>query len=558
MAWLIADNGVRNPQRLKDGLEVLVNSEFHGDFSKKNEAGMAKLLSDQGIIALRNNTDNTISRKWRINLIRLGFISNDTHTVTENGRRLIHSNSLPEEEECFLRALLIQQIPSPLHRFVYADAEKTFNPLRMILETIDRLGKKGAEPVISKNEMASILILNYDMETIDNVVEKIIEYRKERSASKGAVKRFDSAFREQAAQNNKTGANADSLRDYADVNMRYLKLTGLFVEEGVSQLSFATHKMTVITQILNKAFVPISDQDYQNALAKGALLPTDNESEAIHAIINLYNLLINNGEEVLSLPDLNSMEVQDLSLLRINLENQWIHVLEKRYAAEQQFQWEDILTYLKALQQPNSTRRNNQLIPSGEGPAYLEWAIWRSFLAINSLKNLPWEARKFKVDRSFKPVRHAAGGDADMIFEFDDFVFVAEVTLSASSRQEAMEGEPVRRHVANYVDHYAAQGKMVYGLFIANSIDTNTAETFRIGIWYRPDDSSLSLRIVPITLSDFTDIFEALFKSGKFSEGPTYLKSLLVHLLQFSNEPAPSWKRIMQTEIQRNINKLTS
>ncbi len=558
MAWLIADNGVRNPQRLKDGLEVLVNSEFHGDFSKKNEAGMAKLLNDQGIIALRSNTDNTISRKWRINLIRLGFISNDTHTVTENGRRLIHSNSLPEEEECFLRALLIQQIPSPLHRFVYADAEKPFNPLRMILEAIDRLGKKGAEPVISKNEMASILILNYDMETIDYVVEKIIEYRKERSASKGAVKRFDASFREQAAQNNQTGANADSLRDYADVNMRYLKLTGLFAEEGVSQLSFATHKMTVIRQILSKAFVPVSDQDYQTTLAKGAILPTDNENEAIHAITNLYQLLIDNGEEVQALPDLYSMEVQDLSLLRINLENQWIHVLEKRYAAEQQYQWEDILIYLKALQQSNSSRRNNHLIPSGEGPAYLEWSIWRSFLAINSLKNLPWEARKFKVDRSFKPVRHAAGGDADMIFEFDDFVFVAEVTLSASSRQEAMEGEPVRRHVANYVDYYAAQGKMVYGLFIANSIDTNTAETFRIGIWYRQDDSSLSLRIVPITLADFTDIFEALFKSGKFSEGPTYLKGLLVHLLQFSNEPAPSWKRIIQTEIQRNITKLIS
>lgn len=558
MAWLIADNGVRNPQRLKDGLEVLVNSEFHGDFSKRNEAGMAKVLNEQGIIALRSNTDNTISRKWRINLIRLGFISNDTHTVTENGRRLIHSNSLPEEEECFLRALLIQQIPSPLHKFSYADAEKPFNPLRMVLETIDRLGKKGAEPVISKNEMASIVILNSDMDTIDAVVEKIIEYRKNRSDAKGSVKRFDSSFREQAAQNNDTGANADSLRDYADVNMRYLKLTGLFAEEGVSKLSFATHKMTIITQILNKSFVEISDEDYESKLAIGASLPTDNEDEAIHAILNLYQLLMDNGEVIPALPDLERMAVQDLSLLRIQLENQWIHVLEKRYAADQQFQWEDILAYLKALQQSNSARRNNQLIPSGEGPAYLEWAIWRSFLAINSLENLPWEARKFKVDRSFKPVRHAAGGDADMIFEFEEFVFVAEVTLSASSRQEAMEGEPVRRHVANYVDYYAAQGKMVYGLFIANSIDTNTAETFRIGIWYRSDDSSLALRIVPITLADFTDIFEALFRSGKFSEGPTYLRNLLVHLLQFSNEPAPSWKNIMRTEIQRNINKLIS
>ena len=41
-----------------------------------------------------------------------------------------------------------------------------------------------------------------------------------------------------------------------------------------------------------------------------------------------------------------------------------------------------------------------------------------------------------------------------MIFEFDDYVIVVEVTLSTNSRQEAMEGEPVRRHVADLVQKY--------------------------------------------------------------------------------------------------------
>ncbi len=95
-----------------------------------------------------------------------------------------------------------------------------------------------------------------------------------------------------------------------------------------------------------------------------------------------------------------------------------------------------------------------------------------------------------------------------MIFEFEDFVFVVEVTLTSSSRQEAAEGEPVRRHVAKYVDDYELKGKRVYGLFIANNINTNTAETFRIGVWYRNDDSQLSVQIVPITLEDFSNLFE--------------------------------------------------
>ncbi len=83
-----------------------------------------------------------------------------------------------------------------------------------------------------------------------------------------------------------------------------------------------------------------------------------------------------------------------------------------------------------------------------------------------------------------------------MIFEFDDFVIAVEVTLTAGSRQEAVEGEPVRRHIADLVDHYKRQEKPVFGLFIANKIDTNTAETFRSGSWYRGDDSHLKLQIV--------------------------------------------------------------
>ena len=46
------------------------------------------------------------------------------------------------------------------------------------------------------------------------------------------------------------------------------------------------------------------------------------------------------------------------------------------------------------------------------------------------------------------PIGCAPGNGPDLIFEFENYVLVAEVTLTDSSRQEAAEGEPVRRHVA--------------------------------------------------------------------------------------------------------------
>lgn len=181
-----------------------------------------------------------------------------------------------------------------------------------------------------------------------------------------------------------------------------------------------------------------------------------------------------------------------------------------------------------------------------------------SFLAINSLHNEPWESRKFPVDRTFKPVRHAPSGDADMVFEFKDFVFVVEVTLTTSSRQEAAEGEPVRRHVAQYVDKFSVLGKRVFGVFIANKIDTNTAETFRIGVWYRNDDSQMSVNIVPITLEDFTKTFKTIFQDGFYENAEEFLKQLVIELRSYSNERAPEWKLLIKESFENRINYLSN
>lgn len=546
--WILADNGVRNPKRLKDGLRVLVNSEFHGDFSRKNEEGMALLLEKEGIITFQTNQDNTISRKWRLNLIRLGFISPKTHTITENGRRLLHSSSLPAEEECFLRSLLAHQIPSSIH----GEGEskwrgiRPFSPLRLVLEIINKLEERKEVPEITKNEFASIVILHHNMSDLDKIVNKLVEYRIQRSLS-GNKRNFDRDFREHAAaRHGKISAN--SLRDYADVNIRYFKLTGLFAEDGNS-LCIAIHKKVIARQILKEPYIPIAKNEYEEKIASGSLLPTDDENEAINAIKNTYSLLMQNGEKPESLPDLKALSIQDLSQLRLELENDWIHVLEQRYSEEQTDNWQEILKFLKALQSP----RKSKMIPNGEAPVYLEWAIWRAFLAINYLENHPWEARRFTVDRSFLPVRHAPGGGPDMIFEYKDYVLIVEVTLTSSSRQEAAEGEPVRRHVAQYIDQYDALGKRVYGLFIANNIDTNTAETFRIGVWYRSDDSEVALQIVPIRLVDFIKLFKAICVNKKGEQAITIMQKTLDKILSYGNERAPKWKGRVKEIIDNEI-----
>src|SRR5260363_390767 len=182
--------------------------------------------------------------------------------------------------------------------------------------------------------------------------------------------------------------------------------------------------------------------------------------------------------------------------------------------------------------------------------------LWRAFLAINSLLNKPFDARRFKIDQDFLLVCTAPGNGPALIFEFDDYVIAVEVTLTDNSRQEDSEGEPVRRHVADLAVHYAeCPGKPVYGLFIANRINSNTAETFRIGVWYTRKDVKMQLNIVSMTRRQFKGFFEALFRSGKTDAAR--VRTLLDRYgsLRGAHE-APAWKRGIEQVIQQTIQSI--
>ncbi|MCP3680315.1 MAG: AlwI family type II restriction endonuclease, partial [Gammaproteobacteria bacterium] len=292
---------------------------------------------------------------------------------------------------------------------------------------------------------------------------------------------------------------------------------------------------------------PITE-DYFIPLWQGSFLPTDNQQLATQVVNALYQELVEKGEAPPAIPISPSLDT--LHQLRHHYEQRLSQLAELTYANEQRNCFDDILLWLRAIETGKSQRKQSGekiQVPSGEGPVYLEWIIWRAFLAINALCNMPWEGRRFKIDQDFMPISCAPSGGPDMIMEFEEMALVIEVTLTTSSRQEAAEGEPVRRHVAQLADHY--KNKAVYGLFLAKRIDSNTAHTFRSGDWYRKDDSKLSLQIIPLTLSDFYFLLTNYQKGlNKLSND---MRSLLIECRASANESAPKWKQCIHDIVKR-------
>jgi hypothetical protein len=480
-------------------------------------------------------------------------------TITPNGWRLIRASTVPAMQECFLRALSAHYIPSILEKnFDFS----VFSPLRHTLSVMLELESQCGNSRLNFIEIASIVQLTNSNDDIKHIASEILEFRSRREKQNINKRKFDAGILDELAftvlKPNGKPYEAQTFKDYADTNIRYIKATGLVQSRGRG-ISLTPEKHLFIEKLIQDTHIPESANAYFITLCNGSTLPTDNKDSAIAVLDDLLIQLNRRGIpfETAAKP---TNTPADIEIIRHEIEDILASRNEEEYADRQAVKWEEIAAYMDLIgtRKNRKTLQNGEIIevPQAEAPAYFEWILWRAFLAINSMTNKPYEARRFKVDQDFLPVGTAPGNGPDLIFEFDEFVLVVEVTLTTNSRQEAAEGEPVRRHVANLVTAYQENSsKQVYGLFIANRIDSNTAETFRIGIWFTNNDDEMRLDIIPVTLMQFKEFFEAMFKSRCVNID--LIRELLDQCGNLRpNFKAPAWKLEIEKTVQQNINRL--
>lgn len=545
--WLVGNTGLRNPNRIKDGFSVFAESSFVGNLhGAENEVGFMNLLNDKGIIQNTEGKDSSGShaRKWRLMFAKNGLIyprfskNEDEQSklgkvdeITPFGRAFLKADTYSAVQECFLRAMSVEQIS-------FTEQPLYFSPLRWILAIMLELEKRTGSSELSRIEFALWGHTTNPSYSLSEVVDNILDLRMRR-AKAPSKKKFDR--NEIAVRAKDYDKKASNFLDYSDMNMRYLRISGVLQRKGRGLIvSPAKH---VLAEALAKSTANDKSliEEYR-ILCNGAPLPTDNEDVA-KSVLNDLMRQMKERRIAFDISDLPLDTPAEINIARRRLESIIAQTDEIQYAQAQCDQWKEISDYMTLLIKGGGKTvydEDNAIeVPKDETPAYLEWTLWRASLAIDHLVNMPYEVRGFKLDSDFMPVSAAGGGKGDLYCEFEDFTILTEVTMSTSSRQEAMEGEPVRRHVSDAVLKY---DKPVYGMFIAVRIDTNTAETFRHGIWYAKDDVKQRLDIVPLTLAQFQKYFVAMFEADKAT--PQTLCDLLLECeSQRDVLEAPSWKK---------------
>ena len=558
--WLVGNTGLRNPNRIQEGLAVYAKSAFVGKLhGRDNEIGFMNLLNKEGIIQNESGKDESGShaRKWRLMFAKNGYIYPQVNKkdgnqddlgamddITPFGRTFLKADTFPAVQECFLRAMSVEQFEMP-NKITY------FSPLRWMLAIMLELEKRTGSTEMSRIEFALWGHTTNPSYDLSEVVDHILDLR-QRRAKAPAKRTFDkNEIKERGKHYDK---KADNFLDYSDMNMRYLRISGMFQRKGRG-IMIVPAKHLLAEKLAKETATSEPLIDAYKQLCSGAPLPTDNIDVAKTLLEDLKKQM-KERHIVYDISDLPLDTPAEINIARQRLEDTLAKTDEIQYANDQCNQWQEIADYMSLLIKGGGKlvydEDNAIEVPKDETPAYLEWTLWRAALAIDHMVNKPYEVRGFRLDSDFLPVTAAGGGKGDLYCEFEDFMILTEVTMSTSSRQEAMEGEPVRRHVSDAVLNY---NKPVYGLFLAIRIDTNTAETFRHGIWYAKGDVKQRLDIVPLSLEQFRRHFVSMFE-GKQAR-PEHLRDLILQCeMERDNLEAPAWMRYIDDVVTQRVSRL--
>ena len=549
--WLIGNTGMRNPWRIPSGFKVYVESNLVGRLrAPEDQLAFKELLFEKGEIGgdADKDTSASITRKYRLMFNKYGFAYPEVtkkdgfdqselgavDAITPLGMNFYNADSVAAQQECFLRGLIV-----PMERLT---DDSVFSPLLWVIKVMLELEARTGDAKLNFIEFATCVQTTNPLSNVSDVVSEILDIREERKGAENK-KKYDRELIEKKYE--RYLKQEGNFRDYADMNIRYLVSAGIVKRAGRGiTLSQEYHSMAI--ELVKGVVSEEPLKARLKTLCSGAPLPTDNQDMATKVLHDMIAELDYYKIDY-KMPDIPLDSAQNVNLVRNSLKKNIDKFKEEQYALRQVDEWQEIYEYMNLLIVNNGKEKElgedyTIKVPKSEAAAYLEWILWRAFLAIDHTVNKPYEARGFNIDQDYLPVGTAPGGGPDMVFEFEDCIIVVEVTLSTNSRQEAMEGEPVRRHVADIV---MTSTKPVYGVFVANKIDSNTAETFRIGVWYNQNDEKMALKIVPFTLKQFSEYFRFMFANSK-NTPKAFLDMFEMCFESKEQREGPQWKKAIE------------
>ena len=206
------------------------------------------------------------------------------------------------------------------------------------------------------------------------------------------------------------------------------------------------------------------------------------------------------------------------------------------------FTYEALLQLLNDFDNRNDDKLYERVTDNADAPTIFEYILGIIWYKVSDYKGRILDYMKLSLDANLLPITHAAGGEADIVYEYSatsDYpahTLLLEATLADSSNQRRMEMEPVSRHLGNYI--LKTNNDNSYCVFATNDLNINVISDFRMRkttpYYDSQDDSHYidGMKIIPIQTSDLRSIIK---NRRKYSE--LYRKYELAYQKDFAVKP---------------------
>lgn len=291
-----------------------------------------------------------------------------------------------------------------------------------------------------------------------------------------------------------------TLSDYLDLNRRYIKTTDIVLFED------DTVKLDIVPQHFFKSVI---QQLYSDMFTPSELLHENCNMEDISDCLVVSDDTIIEGinEEL-------GINVTTIDAARAALEDNRYHRLQ--HLIDTKFTDDKLLSLLDCFEERNDTEIRSMVTDNADVTTIFEYVLGILWYKASERHGKILDYMKLSLDADLLPKTHAAGGEADIVYEYSEtesypeHTLLLEATLADSTNQRRMEMEPVSRHLGR---HLIRTGNLnSYCVFATNYLDINVIADFRgrkSMPFYDTQDYSKSvngMKIIPLQTSELKKI----------------------------------------------------
>lgn len=290
-----------------------------------------------------------------------------------------------------------------------------------------------------------------------------------------------------------------TLLDYFDLNRRYFNITDTIIFEN------SIIKLDIIPKYY---FKEIIDVLYEEAFSRsndlGSNISLENISEAFNFDISkVYKALSEDLDITISSSEQAAIYVNDERYRRFN------------YLINKKFTNPVLIELLNCFKERDDKRIEELVTDEATIPTIFEYILGIIWYKVSGRQGNILDFMKLSLEANLLPKTHAAGGCADIIYEYEACTsypkhsLLLEATLADGNNQRRSEMEPVSRHLGDY--RIKSNNPFDYSLFVSTYLDKNVISDFRYRkiIPYNRDEETIEgMKIISLDTDTLKKIIE--------------------------------------------------